>query len=79
MKTTHIDDPTIAAAIVTLNTHLQAIPFKTGNGRVAFEIDTDDLSEEYQRLYSGEAAPLRDYIRNLKELRASIFSLKNSR
>lgn len=79
MKTTHIDDSTIAAAIITLNTNLQAIPFKNGNGRVAFEIDKDDLSDEYSRIYAGESAPLRDYIRNLKELRAAIFSLKNSR
>ena len=79
MNTTRIDDPTIAAAVITLNPHLQAIPLKTSNGRVAFEIDKADLNEEYRRIYSGESAPLREFIRNCKELPAAIFSLKNSR
>lgn len=79
METTCIDDPTIAAAVITINKGLRATPFKNSNGRVAFELNKDDLSDEIRRIYAGESAPLRDYMRNLKELRSAIFSLKTSR
>jgi len=79
MQTPRLEDPALVAALTTINPQITVIPVRTPNGRIAFDLSKNDLTEEISRLHGGESAPLRDFIKNLKELRSTIFTLKDSK
>jgi hypothetical protein len=73
---TTIDSPDVAAAVITINAEIHCTPYQNPTGRVSFMLDADP-DQTLQKLYAGEKVILRDYMRNLKELRSAIFSLKS--
>jgi flagellar basal body rod protein FlgG len=50
-------------------------PIKRPDGRIIFEVE-GDFTNDLQELYSNPPAPILDYIKWLKTVRGSIFSLK---
>jgi hypothetical protein len=50
-------------------------PIKRPDGRIVFEIE-GDFTRDFQNLYSNPSVPILDYIKWLKTVRGSIFSLK---
>lgn len=68
-----IEDTSIVAFLALRGHHFK--PFKQTNGRIAFEI-SGDCEKDLQELYANPTAPLLDYIKWLKTVRSSIFTLK---
>lgn len=50
-------------------------PIKRLDGRLIFEVE-GDFTGDFQTLYSNPLVPILDYIKWLKTVRGSIFSLK---
>ena len=50
-------------------------PIKRPDGRIIFQIE-GDFTKDLQGLYSNPSVPILDYIKWLKTVRGSIFSLK---
>jgi hypothetical protein len=74
---TVIEDTYLLAALLTFAPGLSYVPRRNADGRISFLV-TGRIADEMGRLYAGEAAPLKDYIANLKALRAKIFALKGA-
>ena len=72
---TVIEDTYLLAALLTFAPGLSYVPRRNADGRISFVV-TGRIADEMGRLYAGESAPLKDYIANLKALRAKIFALK---
>jgi hypothetical protein len=73
MKQQMIEDASLVAYLA-----LRGYPFKPirrPNGRIIFQIE-GDFTEDLQELYSNPSVPILDYIKWLKTVRSSIFSLK---
>lgn len=76
-NTSIIEDTYLLAALLTLDPSITYFPKRDKLGNVSFEV-TGKISDKMGQLYSGEMAPLKTYIANLKRLRSAIFALKNS-
>jgi hypothetical protein len=50
-------------------------PIKRLDGRIIFEVE-GDFTNDFQELYSNPSVPILDYIKWLKCVRGSIFTLK---
>lgn len=76
-NTSIIEDTYLLAALLTFDPSITYYPLRDSSGKVSFEVK-GKISDEMGRLFAGEAAPLKTYIRNLKTLRTAIFALKSS-
>lgn len=73
MEQTTLEDTSLVAYLA-LRGH-QFKPIKRTDGRVIFQID-GDVSSDLQEIYANPLVPILDYIKWLKTVRSSIFSLK---
>jgi len=67
-------EDTSLIAYLALKGH-QFKPIKRDDGRIIFQIE-GDFTEDLQGLYANPSVPILDYIKWLKTVRSSIFSLK---
>jgi len=51
-------------------------PIRRPDGRIIFEVE-GDFTNDLQALYSNPLVPILDYIKWIKTIRGSIFSLKS--
>lgn len=70
-------EDTSLVAYLALRGHLFK-PIKREDGRIVFEIQGDYI-DDLQGLYSNPSVPILDYIKWIKTVRGSIFSLKGQR
>lgn len=75
--TSIIEDTYLLAALLTFDPSISYYPVRDGSGKVSFEV-RGKISDEMGRLFAGESAPLKTYIRNLKALRSAIFALRST-
>lgn len=76
-NTSIIEDTYLLAALLTFDPSIRYYPLLNEAGRVSFEVH-GRIADQMRRLYEGEAAPVNEYISNLKSLRSAIFALKNT-
>jgi len=67
-------EDTSLVAYLALKGH-QFKPIRRPDGRIIFQIE-GDFTDDLQKLYSNPSVPVLDYIKWLKTVRSSIFSLK---
>lgn len=70
-----VDSPETASAVITLTPDIICTPYLNPTGRVSFALSASP-DAALQKLYAGDLVVLRDYLRNLKELRSAIFQFK---
>lgn len=73
----NLEDPSICAYLQIKG--FKVIPQKLQNGKVSFLIEGNKINEALQELYSNPLVPVMDFIKTLKALRGSIFTLKGMR
>ena len=73
-----IRDIHLLSALLTLDPGLRYSSRTASNGKIHFEVH-GTITDTLERLHAGEAAPLVQYMTNLKKLHALIFDLKNGR
>jgi hypothetical protein len=76
-ETSIIEDTYLLAALLTFDPTLSYSPRRDEAGKVSFEVH-GRIADNMGRFYSGEDAPLKTYIGNLKALRSAIFALRGS-
>ena len=74
---TVVEDTYLLAALLTFSPEITYEPRRNANGRISFVV-TGRIADGMGRLYAGEMAPVKEYIANLKALRAKIFALKEA-
>jgi hypothetical protein len=72
-KTTEIEDATIIAFLSLKGHHIN--PYRRADGRVVFKV-SGDISHTLHELYSNVHIGILDYIKSLKTIRSSIFTIK---
>ena len=72
-----IEDTYLLAALLTFSPDITYQPIIDRDGNVCFEVH-GSIADDMGRFYTGEAASLVTYIKNLKSLRSTIFVLKRS-
>lgn len=55
--------------------HLEVIPFKQSNGRIAFKV-SGDVESAINEIYVNKKVGVNDYIRTLRSVRNAIFTLR---
>lgn len=67
------EDVTIVA-FLALKGH-NITPLKTSSGRIAFEVE-GDIAADVDAFHTNQAVGIMDYVRMLKSLRSTIFTMK---
>lgn len=68
-----IEDATIVA-FLALRGH-RITPLKNSNGRIIFEVE-GNIAPDIEAFYANHSVGIMDYVRMLKSLRSSIFTMK---